>query len=193
MAKQQNSYSENIVRRIRHSRKYQVMSIVLVAVGLLGILMISPAVAPTNYGEDVGRQTVPVRGEGFRDKVSLKLGDVFNRLAFVAGRQNDKPEWVVPVNLPAPPEQVRTSLPDRSTFGDVTVQSVAADSQEVPDTTDGVAQTTPAQPVTATGDQSSENTSPADDEDFGETYGEIFDVKEKDLSKINICVYEREA
>ncbi len=133
MAKQQNSVSEKFILRLRHSRKSQLASVLVFALGLIGIYLVVTAFAPVNYGENLDRKTLDSRGDSLRERVGLRVNDTFSRLNFIVSRKKDNPEWIQPVNLPAPPEEVKLTLPDSSLFGDVNTQSAAAEESDAPD------------------------------------------------------------
>lgn len=131
MAKQPNSYSENFIKRLRHSRKSQLLSMLVVGVALVGIYLVIATLAPVNHGENTGRLTLQSRGDSIRERISLRIGSIFNRLSFIIGNKRSNPEFVVPANLPAPPDEVKLTLPDPSIFGNVDIQSPGNLSEEI--------------------------------------------------------------
>lgn len=133
MSKQQNSYSENFVRRLRHSHKTQFLSLAVATTGLIGIFLVVGSLAPAQFGENVDNQTIARRGDSFTSKAALRFSDTYNRINFLTTNKKNNPEWIQPTNLPAPPEEVKLALPDSSRFGDVNTQSVVAEESDAPD------------------------------------------------------------
>ncbi len=204
MSKQQYSVSENLIRRLRHSRKYQLSSVLVVVVGLVGIYMVMTFFAPSNYGANSdSRSALDSRGESLRERFGLRASDTFNRLNFIVGRGKSSPEWVQPVLLPVPDSDARKSLPDATIFGSAEEQFIASlpegDRQAVANKT----ALSPDNTGASNNDQDSEIAQPAsttpitrdpavmDDEDFGETYGEHFDINNSS-ELLKTCIYERD-
>lgn len=196
MAKQQNSFSENLIKHIRHSRSSQIFSMLIVLVGIFGIFFVIALLSPPNYGENTGRLTIQTRDESLRDRISLRVSNAFNRLNFVISRKKDNPEWTKPTNLPTPPDETILSLPDPSIFGPVEVQSkVVATAENTTEETEAEIQpndTAPSssqaeeQPSESQADQPSQPATP-------EATPEPAQTATTDLPLGSMCEYEIEA
>lgn len=179
MAKQQYSVSENFIRRLRHSHKSQMASMLVLVVGLVGMYMVVASFSPTNYGQNFDRQALEPRGDSLRERIGLRVSDTFNRLNFVVGGKKDNPEWLHPVILPTPSDQVKSTLPDTTVFGDANAQFIANVPED--ERAEIIEASEPAPVIT-------EQTQPVATDTTTDP-----SVQNQELSIGETCVYEKEA